>query len=78
MEEFNGSTLTSNILAFGIITLLIVVLRLSFRLHTRKTSASDWVLLVALVILTLLFTSSERSAKTRKIGMVVLMELMIS
>lgn len=49
MEKYNGSILISNVLAFGIITLCFVVLRLSFRLHTRKTSASDWVLVLALI-----------------------------
>lgn len=49
MDEDRGSVLTSNVLAFGIATLCLVSLRLSFRLCTRKTSASDWVLAVALV-----------------------------
>lgn len=41
--------MTSNVLAFGIITLCFVVLRMSFRLYTKKTSASDWILAVALI-----------------------------
>lgn len=49
MEEDRGSILTSNVLAFGIITFCVVILRTSFRLYTKKTSASDWVLVVALV-----------------------------
>ncbi|CAD6593323.1 MAG: hypothetical protein ASARMPRED_007280 [Alectoria sarmentosa] len=49
MDEDRGSVLTSNVLAFGVATLCLVILRLSFRLRTRKTSASDWVLAVALV-----------------------------
>lgn len=53
MEENRGSILTSNVLAFGIITLCFVVLRMGFRLYTKKTSASDWILAVALVSRTL-------------------------
>ena len=49
MEEDRGSILTSNVLAFGIATFCFVTLRISFRLYTRKTSTSDWVLAVALV-----------------------------
>lgn len=49
MSEDRGSVLTSNILAFGIAAFFLVSLRTSFRLYTRKSSASDWVLVVALV-----------------------------
>lgn len=49
MSEDRGSVLTSNILAFGIAAFCLVSLRTSFRLYTRKSSASDWVLVVALV-----------------------------
>lgn len=49
MEEDRGSILTSTVLTFGILTLYFVVLRISFRLYTSKTSASDWILAVALV-----------------------------
>ena len=49
MDEDRGSILTSTVLTFGIITLCFVVLRISFRLYTRKISTSDWVLAVALV-----------------------------
>ena len=79
MEEYNGSTLTSNILAFGIIALCFVLLRLSFRLYIRKTSASDWVLVVALVSRTpLARLNRETREGTRNFVMVVPLELMIS
>ena len=80
MEGYNGSTLTSNVLAFGVLTLCFVVLRLSFRLYTRKTSASDWVLALALVSLILFFTSSEEQARedSRIFGIIILMVLIQS
>ena len=53
MEEDRGPILTINVLIFGIITLCFVAFRISFRLYTRKTSASDWFLAVALASLTL-------------------------
>lgn len=53
MEEDRGSILTSNVLAFGIVTLCFVVLRIGFRIHTKKISASDWILAIALVSRTL-------------------------
>ena len=49
MEEDRGPVLTFNVLIFGIVTLCFVTVRISFRLYTRKTSASDWLLAVALV-----------------------------
>ena len=61
----NASTLTSNVLAFGILTLCFVLLRLSYRLHTRKTSASDWDPLLALVSCALLsiLTNSDQGGQ---------------
>ena len=79
MEEYNGSTLTSNILAFGIIALCFVLLRLSFRLYTRKTSASDWVLVVALVSrnpLSHLGRETMRGGGARKLDIVVQLQKM--
>ncbi|CAF9942423.1 hypothetical protein IMSHALPRED_003673 [Imshaugia aleurites] len=49
MEKDRGPILTSNVLAFGITTFFVFALRISYRLYTKKTSASDWVLAVALL-----------------------------
>ena len=53
MEEDRGPVLTLNVLIFGIIAFCFVALRIGFRLHTRKTSTSDWFLAIALVRRTL-------------------------
>ncbi|KAL9592818.1 MAG: hypothetical protein Q9179_006338 [Wetmoreana sp. 5 TL-2023] len=47
--ENRGSILTSNVLVFGIAALCFVVLRITFRVYTRKTSASDCFLAIAMV-----------------------------
>lgn len=49
MSDYRGQILTSNVLAFGIAAFSVVSLRLGFRLYTKKTSSSDWILLVGLV-----------------------------
>ena len=49
MEAYRGSVLTSNVLAFGIITFGFATLRITYRVYTKKTSASDWLLAAALV-----------------------------
>ena len=49
MSADRGSVLTSNILVFGIAGFCVVCLRTSFRFYTRKISASDLFLVVALV-----------------------------
>ena len=59
MPEYRGSILTSNVLAFGILAFIFVSIRIGFRLYSRKVSASDWVLVVALVSRTLPPTSFE-------------------
>lgn len=66
MEEDRGSILTSTVLTFGIITLCFVTLRISFRLYSRKTSASDWVLAVALV------NQGPVALKCRSLGLMLL------
>ena len=68
MEEYNGSTLTSSTLAFGIIAPCFVVLRLSSRLYIRKTSASDWVLVVALVRRTPLSHLNKETEGTKNLS----------
>lgn len=65
MSEDRGSVLTSNILAFGIAAFCFVSLRTSFRLYTRKISASDWVLVMALVSSVLPLTSVKESTQRR-------------
>ena len=49
MEGDRSPVLTFNVLTFGIVTLCFATVRISFRLYNRKTSASDWLLAVALV-----------------------------
>ena len=49
MSEDRGSVLTSNILAFGIAAFCFVSVRTGFRIYTKKISASDWLIIVALV-----------------------------
>ena len=49
MDQTRGSTLTGNVLAFGLVTLCFVTFRISYRFHTKKLSTSDWFLLFALV-----------------------------
>ena len=51
MGESRGPILIVNTLIFGIIAFCFVASRLGFRLYTRKTSASDWLLAVALASL---------------------------
>ena len=49
MAEYQGSVLTSNTLAFGLLAFCFVCFRVGFRIYIRKTSASDWILVIALV-----------------------------
>ena len=59
MTEYRGAVLTSNTLALGILAFCIVCLRVGFCLYIRKTSASDWVLVIALVSYSLPPSSTE-------------------
>lgn len=49
MGQEHGQILTANTVVFGIITVCVVAVRIGFRVKTRKASASDWFLAVALV-----------------------------
>ena len=51
MVDSRGPILIVNTLIFGIIAFCFVTSRLGFRLYTRKTSASDWLLVAALASL---------------------------
>ena len=59
MSDYRGQILTSNVLAFGIVAFFVVSLRLGFRLYTKKTSSSDWILVVGLVSQFLLAMTSH-------------------
>ena len=50
MGEDHGPILIANVLAFGITTFWVVILRIGYRIYSKCTDASDWLIGIALVI----------------------------
>ena len=77
MAEYHGSVLTSNTLAFGILAFCFVCLRVGFRIHIKKTSASDWVLVIAMVSCSLPLPFSKESIEGALTPSVALLGLLL-